>query len=279
MRRVLFLLLGLLLAAPFLWGSLVRPLRTDVVQPLFVGVDYTREVRQEPRALVLHVVELDLTAVSLLVTPPPTSSGRTTTDFLRQYGLQLAINGSFYQIDRSSDNNGLIPLGHTIANGVAYVPSRQNWPVLCIRSGNAAIYDDQCPVGTEQGLAGNVRLVANGEPVNLNGLRFPGRAMSQRWEARTAVALDRTGSKMWLLVVDGRQPGYSEGVTLPELADLLHELGAYEAINLDGGGSSTLAMAGWLHPTTLNAPAALRLFPLQRPVATHLGVYAQPLQN
>ncbi|MCA9965200.1 MAG: phosphodiester glycosidase family protein, partial [Anaerolineales bacterium] len=238
----------------------------------------TRQVRQEPRALVLHVVELDLTAVSLLVTPPPTSNGRTTTDFLREFGLQLAINGSFYQIDRRSDSDDLIPLGQTIANGVAYAPSRQNWPVLCIRKGSAAIYDEQCPVGTEQGLAGNVRLVTNSEPVNLNGLRFPGRAMSQRWEARTAVGLDRTGSKMWLLVVDGRQPGYSEGVTLPELADLLHEFGVYEAINLDGGGSSTLAAAGWLQPTTLNAPAALRLFPLQRPVATHLGVYAQPLE-
>ena len=278
MRRILFLLLGLLLAAPFLWGSLVRPPRTDVVQPLFVGVNYTRQVRQEPRALVLHVVKLDLTAVSLLVTPPPTSNGRTTTDFLREFGLQLAINGSFYQIDRRSDSDDLIPLGQTIANGVAYAPSRQNWPVLCIRKGSAAIYDEQCPVGTEQGLAGNVRLVTNSEPVNLNGLRFPGRAMSQRWEARTAVGLDRTGSKMWLLVVDGRQPGYSEGVTLPELADLLHEFGVYEAINLDGGGSSTLAAAGWLQPTTLNAPAALRLFPLQRPVATHLGVYAQPLE-
>ena len=278
MRRVLFLLLGLLVAAPFLWGSLVRPPRTEVVQPLFVGVNYTRQVRQEPRALVLHVVELDLTAVSLLVTPPPTSNGRTTTDFLREFGLQLAINGSFYQIDRSSNSEDLIPLGHTIANGVAYAPSRQDWPVLCIRKGSAVIYDEQCPVDTEQGLAGNVRLVTNSEPVNLNGLRFPGRAMSQRWEARTAVGLDRTGSKMWLLVVDGRQPGYSEGVTLPELADLLHEFGVYEAINLDGGGSSTLAAAGWLQPTTLNAPAALRLFPLQRPVATHLGVYAQPLE-
>ena len=278
MRRILFLLLGLLLAAPFLWGSLMRPPRTDLVQPLFVGVNYTRQVRQEPRALVLHVVKLDLTAVSLLVTPPPTSNGRTTTSFLREFGLQLAINGSFYQIDRSSNSEDLIPLGHTIANGVAYAPSRQDWPVLCIRKGSAVIYDEQCPVDTEQGLAGNVRLVTNSEPVNLNGLRFPGRAMSQRWEARTAVGLDRTGSKMWLLVVDGRQPGYSEGVTLPELADLLHEFGVYEAINLDGGGSSTLAAAGWLQPTTLNAPAALRLFPLQRPVATHLGVYAQPLE-
>lgn len=277
MRRMVFLLFGLLLAAPFLWGSLMRPPRTDVVQPLFVGVTYTREVRLEPRELVLHVVELDLTAVSLLVTPPPTSNGRTTTDFLREFGLQLAINGSFYQIDRRSDGQPLIPLGHTIANGIAYVPSRQNWPVLCIRSSHAAIYDEQCPTGTEQGLAGNVRLVADGQPVNLTSLRFPGRAMSHRLEPRTAVALDPTGSKMWLLVVDGRQPGYSAGVTLPELADLLHEFGAYEAINLDGGGSSTLATAGWLQPTTLNAPAALRLFPLQRPVATHLGVYAQPL--
>lgn len=46
------------------------------------------------------------------------------------------------------------------------------------------------------------------------------------------------------VVVDGRQEGYSEGVTLPELADIMLSLGATTAYNLDGGGSSTMYFDG-----------------------------------
>ncbi|WP_164985297.1 phosphodiester glycosidase family protein [Ammoniphilus sp. CFH 90114] len=55
---------------------------------------------------------------------------------------------------------------------------------------------------------------------------------------RTAVGVRADGTAIFL-VVDGRQPGFSEGVTLNELGSLMHEMGAVEAINLDGGGSST----------------------------------------
>ena len=46
------------------------------------------------------------------------------------------------------------------------------------------------------------------------------------------------------VVVDGRQEGYSAGVTLTELADILVDLGATTAYNLDGGGSSTMYFNG-----------------------------------
>jgi exopolysaccharide biosynthesis protein len=46
------------------------------------------------------------------------------------------------------------------------------------------------------------------------------------------------------VVVDGRDTGYSRGVTLPELADIMQALGAQTAYNLDGGGSSTMYFQG-----------------------------------
>jgi hypothetical protein len=49
---------------------------------------------------------------------------------------------------------------------------------------------------------------------------------------------------MLLVVVDGRQPGYSVGMTLQELANLMASLGAQNAINLDGGGSSAMWVNG-----------------------------------
>ena len=62
---------------------------------------------------------------------------------------------------------------------------------------------------------------------------------------RTAVAKLRDG-RMMLAVIDGRQAGYSVGVSLTEFADLLLEFGAIEAINLDGGGSTAMVVEGKL---------------------------------
>jgi hypothetical protein len=57
---------------------------------------------------------------------------------------------------------------------------------------------------------------------------------------RTAAGISRNGGHLILTVVDGRQMPYSDGMTLRELANLMLALGARDAINLDGGGSTTL---------------------------------------
>ena len=60
---------------------------------------------------------------------------------------------------------------------------------------------------------------------------------------RTAIAWSRNGREVMLVTVDGRQPGHSVGFTLPELAQFLIDRGAYTAYNMDGGGSTTMAIA------------------------------------
>ena len=59
---------------------------------------------------------------------------------------------------------------------------------------------------------------------------------------RTAAGLDAGGTHLILLVVDGRKPGVADGMTLNELATEMRRLGCKEAINLDGGGSSVMAV-------------------------------------
>jgi exopolysaccharide biosynthesis protein len=66
---------------------------------------------------------------------------------------------------------------------------------------------------------------------------------------RTAAGITRDG-RLILLVVDGRQIE-SSGVDLEDLASILLDLGAYEALNLDGGGSSTVVVDG----VRLNSPS------------------------
>ena len=60
---------------------------------------------------------------------------------------------------------------------------------------------------------------------------------------RTAIGQTKNGQVL-LLVVDGRQPGYSIGCTMGDLADMLLRYGAYQACNLDGGSSSIMYYNG-----------------------------------
>ncbi len=80
---------------------------------------------------------------------------------------------------------------------------------------------------------------------------------------RTAFGFNR--DRIFLVTVDGRQPGYSLGMNLPELADFMLSLGAREALNLDGGGSTTM----WVGGSVKNRPSDGRV----RPIANALIVY------
>ena len=68
--------------------------------------------------------------------------------------------------------------------------------------------------------------------VNQGGPRHP----------RTAIGTDEKGRILWLVVVDGRQRRYSEGMNMHELASLMRELGCWTATNMDGGGSSIMGL-------------------------------------
>ena len=260
-----------------------RPPRQAYQAELFQGVSYTRRVRDTPRPLVIHLVEIDLQApgIDFLVTPGDTSSGlelpaRTTSRFAQEFGVQVAINGSFFRPFRVGyflfdfyphTGDPVNVIGLAIANGEAYSVPDQDAAVLCIGADKAEIRRLDCPPDTTQALAGDRILVDNGQAVSRdNGALHP----------RTVVAVDEAGTRLWLIVVDGRQPGYSEGVTRAELAEtIVSETGAWRALNLDGGGSSALVIAQGKRVRSLNVPIHKRMPMWQRPVANHLGVYAQ----
>ena len=96
--------------------------------------------------------------------------------------------------------------------------------------------------------------------------RFGATSIPGRRHPRSAVGIDRDG-RVWLVVVDGRQDA-SRGATLGELALLMRSLGAVDALNLDGGGSSALVVRppGGA-PVRLNRPTG---YDVERPVPTAL---------
>ncbi|HEX4906528.1 MAG TPA: phosphodiester glycosidase family protein [Acidimicrobiales bacterium] len=114
-------------------------------------------------------------------------------------------------------------------------------------------------------------VVVGGHPVVLRGgVRQPldprdGMAMGRH--PRTLLGWTAAG-ELLLVTIDGRQPGYSDGATLHEAVDLLAGLGATDAINLDGGGSSTFAMRCATGACVANRPSDGR----QRPVPMALAL-------
>jgi hypothetical protein len=88
---------------------------------------------------------------------------------------------------------------------------------------------------------------------------------------RTAAGVTSDGKTLILLTVDGRQPGVSVGVTLPEMADLMLELGAHDAVALDGGGSTSFYLKRANGSLLTNRPSDSEW----RPVGNHLGVWVK----
>ncbi|HET7486968.1 MAG TPA: phosphodiester glycosidase family protein [Acidimicrobiales bacterium] len=136
--------------------------------------------------------------------------------------------------------------------------------------------------GAQQSIGGGPVLVRDGR-------RFVGDDGSDFVHGRhprTVVGWTAEGEVL-LVTVDGRQPGYSGGMSLAEAADLMVELGAVEALNLDGGGSTTFVAGGRVlnQPSDrlvrtkgveqivhVPAPGDTVLSAVQRPVAMALAI-------
>ncbi len=274
-----------LLAAGALVGGILafvhnRPLPVPTTEHLFKGVDYSRTVWFSPRQMVIHVVSIDLrkAGARFLVTPADEMGGqyplraRTTSQFLQEFGAQIAVNGDGFSPWWSRGvadyyphaGDPVRPRGEAASHGKVYWTSDAAVPTLYISSRNQFSFDT--PAKPYNAISGEYMLVAGGKPIpGLDGTIV---------QPRTAVGYSSNGRFLYLVVVDGRQPFYSEGITLQELANLMISIGAHYAMNLDGGGSSTLVVAGADgQPRILNSPIDNFVPGRERPVANHFGVY------
>jgi hypothetical protein len=242
---------------------------------------------------------IDLTdpRVELRVTGPversPDDSPRlkarteTTLAWLEREDLILAVNAHFFV--RLDDGQGPVPtsapvdlLGPCLSDGRLVSPGRKDKeasPVLAFAQDRRARIAMLTPSelgsyfnvvsGTSEsgGQAGGL-LVAGGQN---NGAAALPRPLERH--PRTAAGLTADRQTLILVVIDGRQPEWSAGLTLPELADLLISLGAVAAVNLDGGGSSSFIFAPPGGARVTNRPSDGHW----RPVGTSLGIRVKPL--
>ncbi|MCW5952830.1 MAG: phosphodiester glycosidase family protein [Propionibacteriaceae bacterium] len=168
-----------------------------------------------------------------------------TSEIAADHDAVLAINGDYY---------GFRDTGIVIRNGVVYRDQPARTGIAFYLDGTARIYDETTTSAAElladgvwNTLSFGPALVEDGQVVSgIDQVEIDtnfGNHSIQGEQPRTAVGVIDP-NHLVLVVVDGREKGYSRGAALPELAQIMLDLGATTAYNLDGGGSSTLYFDG-----------------------------------
>ena len=281
MKRILPF--SLALVACFGLSALRSSGEISVTNRPFPGIAIHSETRTNPPTR-LFVAEVDLTdpRVHLRVSAggdDPDGPGKWQTTLMQPTRIalrekfDLVVNGDFFLARGVNDGEGTNSAyradiwsrvsGAAATDGKVWSTSTNARPCLVVRKAGAVSIEMVSAPGTNMNavISGNTMLVKNGVVVpHENKLRHP----------RTAVGLDEKRKRLVLLVVDGRKPGVARGMSYDELAEEMLRLGCRDAFNLDGGGSSVMAVrdksAGTMN--ILNEPTDGR----ERAVANVLGV-------
>lgn len=195
-------------------------------------------------------------------------------------GAKVAINANFFST-LSGSNSDII--GLSVSNGVVVSPARQYGsgnpdPAIVFGDDRIAKVDYIAP-GVTSGIWNAVAGVGpsntDSDPGTLlitdgTNTGATARVDPLNRNPRTVIGVSRDGTRLYLFVVDGRQTGWSVGMTLPEVADYLIKRNVWRAVNLDGGGSSSFVATLDNGTTLQNRPSDTgNVF---RPVANQLGI-------
>ncbi len=253
-------------------------------KPIFHGVDHVELAAKAPRAMRGHAVRIDLTAdgVAFLATPPvadkPTkTAGLKTSTFLTTHKCQVAINASAFGPVRAEEGKEQDVAGLHVSGGAVVSKGNDKYDALLLSKKNKAwlsappfeLKDVHTAVGGFQIVLKNGK-VPDKLPDYNKGLLHP----------RTAAGVSADGKFLYLLVIDGRQEEWSQGASIQEVGEWLTGLGAADGINLDGGGTTTMVVAGADgKASVLNKPIHANKPGTERVSGSHLGVFAKPLKT
>ena len=292
-----------------LWAQPAAQVR--VSQP-YAGVTYIDRWLDAPRRIHLHIAQIDLATPGLRFKVSPPAGDReamrqSTLAFATLERAQVAINGHFFLPFPSTERTAWV-IGLAASEGRVYSafesPAQRyalvaNAPALNIDRENRAslVHWDPAqpdgrrvlePVTLWNVVAGSAQIVTDGvvtvpqyrDAAHPVALLEPGGpndysnavAWSEVATARTAIGLSRDQRTLTLFTADVR--GGSEGMRLDEVGRvLIDQYGVWDALNLDGGGSTSMALADPVtgEVTLVNTSSDN---PTGREVATSLAVFA-----
>jgi exopolysaccharide biosynthesis protein len=214
---------------------------------------------------------------------PPGTEARlaTVAEWAERTGATLAINANFFAKlpgapERWTAAQPVALIGPSVSEGrlvshanrsglghpALLLTRKRQGRIKCALEKDLEGQDDVV-AGASDPESGGCLLVENGTN---RGEQAPARLRARH--PRTAAGLSGDRRELILVVVDGRQPGWSIGMTLAELGALMIRLGARDAINLDGGGSASFLYRPAGGAALTNKPSDGSW----RPVANQLGI-------
>jgi exopolysaccharide biosynthesis protein len=246
MKRLLWLFI--FVAVSVCTSANATTVKTTHWSPVFIGVDQASGSIDGSDASVAYALRVDLHAPGIhFYTAPHQGSlntvASTTSQFLLKYGLQAAINANFFSPCCNAANEEKTVLGLAVSDGnTVSAPDGtpgQNASLLIDQKNHASIAETTNTTDISNvfnAVTGSGIIVEEG--LNVGGDTPYGDGADPN--PRTSVGLSQDVRYLYVVVIDGRQPGYSVGTTSVETADIMIAFGAYTAINLDGGGSTDL---------------------------------------
>lgn len=254
--------------------------RPDPGAPPPSPVVYWHETRTAPRPLQIHLLRVDLHSshceIIALIADDPDGDGPADSQLEKplvlasRRGIMAAVNANAFDLvpppppgtNRKWIEHSPINILGWAQEGSRLIspPQRGEMSFWIDPKGRGHIGDLSAVEDARAAVAGFGSLIRDGSLTDTAVMPL---------HPRSAVGVDGDGWTMWMVVVDGRQPGYSEGMSTGELAALMKELGCRYALNLDGGGSSVLLLAEDGKPLSIrNRPSDVGT----RPVPVLLGV-------
>ncbi len=263
--------------------------------PIFKGIDLAAgqqeatEAGEKNHRTLCYRIDLTDPGVALFTTPKCTNCGvfetlaQNTSGFLEEHGMQVAINGGFFS---SSSGPNDVPAGTpedvkglAISQGVIVSPADEptRAATLLFTTNNQPFFAFNNNPGTNTD--GIFTAVSGDRPLLTNGVVAQA-PVPNDVDPRTAVGVSQDRRYLYLMTLDGRQPGWSDGADWYNTALWLQRFGAYDAINIDGGGSTTMAMADCQGKAVrLNRSSFVAGYGRERIVGHNFGVYAPPLPS
>ena len=239
------------------------------VQPVICdeATDFVRVTIKNPLTQVFLAV-VDLSNPKVEVKLGANLDKKTLTSaFARENDCTVAINGEAGNSPGLNSGLGvwrgnLVSLGKELLHETPRYPTpfltfdQQNHPLLI----SSASRNRTMPSTTYNAIWGRWDVLAKGA---IQGTDFVNR------QPRTAMAINQDGTLLFLMVADGRQAGYSGGMTLPVVGQFLLAFGAYDAMGCDEGGSSCIYLMKF--GGIVNSPSDN--YGQERPTYTHFGIH------
>jgi hypothetical protein len=269
------------LAATILLGA-APVVAADTRTTVRPGIELLHRVTTNPAQDIVAVrVDLSLPQVGLHASADRRGEewAVTTPTFARNTGSLVAINADFSDIT-SSGAARLRPLGLAVSDGAQWNSHIVDDTIGGTWGFFGCTVDKRCQANVERPLDqafwfGDTTkkpyrffqaIGANGVPM-VNGGRAHRGCYDTIRNPRSAIGVEADGTHLWLVVIDGRDPGRASGMTCDETRQLLLDLGVHDGVMLDGGGSSTLVVDG----AVKNQPSD----GAPRTVGNHLGITYQ----